>query len=77
VDAIGGRSWIVAALFATAVLAGCSQGGGPVDVPQEGRVERKEYKDMSVEEKIDFINKTPMPEEAKRKQIESIRAGRS
>ena len=68
---------IVGVLF-SAALAGCGNGlDGPVDVPQANRVERKEWKDMTKEEKIVFIQKTPMPEEAKQKEIARINAGQN
>lgn len=58
------------------VLAvGCQGEAGKVDVPNPDRVERKDWKDMNQEEKIKFIEKTPMGEEAKKKEIERIKAG--
>jgi hypothetical protein len=57
-------------------LIGCGSGAQQaVDVPNTNRIPRKEYKDMTVEEKIEFINKTPMPDEAKQKEIARIKAG--
>lgn len=66
----------VLGLFAVAgLIAGCGPDSKPVDVPNADRVERKPWEQMSKEEKIEFIRKTPMPEEAKQKQIQSIEAG--
>lgn len=54
---------------------GCGSDQGAVDVPNPDRVERKPWEQMTKEEKIEFIQRTPMPEEAKQKQIQSIEAG--
>ena len=56
-------------------IAACDSTGAAVDVPNPERVERKEWSQMTKEEKIEFIKRTPMPEEAKQKQIEAIQAG--
>jgi hypothetical protein len=57
------------------LAAGCEGQSGKVDVPNPERVERKDWKDMSQQEKITFIEKTPQSEEAKKKEIERIKAG--
>ncbi len=66
---------LLAGLLST--LVACNQAEAVQDVPNPDRVERKAWEDMTPEEKIDFVNKTPMPEEAKQRQIESIKAGKS
>lgn len=74
------RFWMLATgvALSMAVLPGCGSGAGEVqDVPNPERVERKEWDDMTKEEKIEFINRTPMPEEAKQAQIKAIQEGRS
>jgi hypothetical protein len=61
-------------IIALAVF-GCSSGdAGVVNVPNPDRVERKPYESMTAEEKIEFINKTPMPQDAKDREIANIRA---
>ncbi|MDX2065276.1 MAG: hypothetical protein SFX74_05985 [Fimbriimonadaceae bacterium] len=65
----------VSALCLAIGLAGCDSNSGPVDVPNKGRVERKEFDKMSVEEKVKFIENTPMPPEAKAKEIARIKSG--
>lgn len=57
-----------------AFLAGCSAGSAAVR-PDGPPTPLKEYNTMTKDEKIAFINKTPMPEDAKRKQIAAIQAG--
>jgi hypothetical protein len=61
--------------FTVFVVLGCS-GSEVQDVPNKDRVQRKEYKDMTAQEKIDFINRTPMPQDAKDRAIAGIKAGR-
>lgn len=55
-------------------IGGCNDSNPVVDVPNPNRVKRKSYDSMSTQEKIDFINKTPMPQAAKDKQIAQIKA---
>lgn len=68
------RIWWIA--VAGAMLAGCAQ-EAVVDVPDPNRQPRKEYSEMTQEEKIEFINRTPLPADAKAREIERIRAGTS
>lgn len=67
--------WLSLLLIAGLVSTACSGGQKPVDVPMEGRVERKDWKDMTKEEKIDFIRTTPMPADAQEREIARIQAG--
>lgn len=57
------------------IVVGCSDSAQVVNVPNPNRIERKPYESMTVDEKIDFINKTPMPQDAKDKQIAALKAG--
>lgn len=59
-----------------ALLGGCNDAPVVTDVPNPERVERKPFDKMSVDEKVNFIQHTPMSEEAKQKQIAAIRQGR-
>lgn len=65
---------VVAVLFASAFVGGCKE-ETVQDVPNTERVPRKEWEDMTKDEKIEFIRRTPMSEEAKQKQIEAIERG--
>ncbi len=67
--------FIIGISAVTGLLSGCGSDSKPVDVPNPDRVERKPWEQMTKEEKIEFIRKTPMPEEAKQKQIQGIEAG--
>jgi hypothetical protein len=62
-------------ILGAALLGGCDSNSGPVDVPNTNRVERKDFDKMSVEEKVKFIENTPMPPEAKAKEIARIKSG--
>jgi len=67
----------MAALLAplAVLLVGCSDANPVVDVPNKDRVPRKAFAEMTKEEKIQFINHTPMPRDAKDREIARIRAG--
>ena len=65
----------VALALSGGLLAGCDNTGQVIDEPMEGRKERKPWEEMTKEEKIEMIERTPMSDEAKRKQIDQIRAG--
>lgn len=59
-----------------AALVGCSDSAAPTKAPEITGTPPKEWKDMTKQEKIDTINKQPMPEDAKRRTIDDINAGR-
>ncbi|MGV3615552.1 MAG: hypothetical protein ACO1SV_09485 [Fimbriimonas sp.] len=64
------------AIAALAIAAGCSDSPSTAAPNVQGKP-RPDWKTMSKEEKIEMINKMPIPDDAKRKQIEDIQAGRS
>ncbi len=63
-------------LVAAALMCviGCSDSSIPPSSPYTGKP-RKEFKDMTKEEKIDFINHTPGSEDAHKRSIARINAG--
>lgn len=65
--------FVVLAVAGSWSLIGCGNDVPVQDVPGE-RVERKPFDQMTKEEKIEFIKRTPMPEEAKQKEIARIEA---
>jgi len=62
-------------LFSILILAGCNS-SEVRDVPNPNRVERKPFEQMTQEEKIKFIEMTPMPQDAKAREIQRIKEGR-
>ena len=68
---------LLMALFAIGVavpLTGCGDAAStkapPITAPP-----RKEWKTMTKQEKIDLINKQPMPDEAKKAELAKIESG--
>ncbi len=65
--------WIIAS---AAMLAGCSGEGGTA-APAPTGPPRKEWSQMTKEEKIETINKQSMPEQARKDAIDRINRGES
>lgn len=65
----------ILAVAAMVIIQGCGSGEGGTAAPAPTGPPRKEWKDMTKEEKIETINKQSMPEQAKKDMLDKINRG--
>lgn len=65
----------ILALVAMAIIQGCGSGEGGTAAPAPTGPPRKEWSQMTKEEKIETINKQSMPEQAKKDMLDKINRG--
>lgn len=65
----------ILAVLAMAMIQGCGSGEGGTAAPAPTGPPRKEWSQMTKEEKIDTINKQSMPEQAKKDMLDKINRG--
>jgi hypothetical protein len=66
--------WVLFAVAVVAPLTGCGDEVSTKAPPITAKP-KKEWKAMTKQEKIDLINRQPMPEEAKQKELAKINQG--
>lgn len=67
----------ILAVIAMMVIQGCGSGEGGTAAPAPTGPPRKEWSQMTKEEKIETINKQSMPEQARKDAIDRINRGES
>lgn len=67
------RRWL--ALIPVVVLVGCGSGDGYGVVKDPSVTPLPDFKTLTKEQKIERINRLPIPDEAKRDQIARVNAG--